>query len=538
MPDITQRAESRSVSNATEPATAPRLNNALHTAVIQRKLVQRRARQHSPSAATGASVQRKKETAAEAALRFNQQRRLPPAAWAQVARVLHAPGEALDDALVQALSDWQAKKGLDVSGRADDITFQWLSQEPGGAGLETHVKQETTLYMGMNPESSGVESTTLRNQTGAAGLVNASGDQRHQDQAHVGNQWLPLTSDAGLKQALASLPNLPPAKAVALTTFLQQAADKTRDEMFNMVRHLWSVETGRALLKRLVLSGHSAGTSLWGGHGGEFGSMNYQQIFKLMGLFPTAASQVEDLAFSACFSGTAAGKLDAYRAVFPNVKTIWAYADFSPSAATGSLRHLSKWEKGTKGHGDQGVNQARKEVATGHGDKDKNVAIWSASDGYQTDVAGAQLGTADLLANVRAREAAFTTAMGTGTIDMAALNDLYGNLQQLVNAHAADLGADLARYQTMLLQTLYLRNWGSITEELAARHGEVLQAGYEEAGLPPPRFPGMTRAAALAEVGKLRSGAKGAKAQQALRVLEQVVRDLLPAHIRYGGGGN
>src|SRR6185369_4981943 len=98
-----------------------------------------------------------------------------------------------------------------------------------------------------------------------------------------------------------------------------------------------------------------------------------------------ACAQVEDLAFSACYS-LRHDAVDRYRAIFPTLKTIWGYAEWSPSAGTGSTRHLKNWEQGTRGHQGKGIDPARKEVAKGTGGRDQNVAIWSVDSGYQTNV--------------------------------------------------------------------------------------------------------------------------------------------------------
>lgn len=470
---------------------------------------------------------------AQSAVSFNRGLRLPSGIWEQVASVVGSPETSVGKPLVQVIAAWQRAKGLTADGKCGDITFQWMSEDPAGQGLDTQVKKETTLFMGLNPEAKGVEYSTLKSQTGAASLVNASGDDRHQDQVKAGGQWASLDEGTGLDRALSLLPNLPREKADEIIRFLSTAADKTKDEMFNMIQHLWAVQTGKAVLKRLVLSGHSSGGSLWGGHEAEYGIMSYSQIYQLFSLFPRAAGQVEDLAFSACFSGMQ-GNMGKYREVFPNLKTIWGYAHFSPSAATGSTRHLSQWEKGTRGHQAAGANQARERVARGSGPRDQNVAIWSIEDGYQTNVGGAQMSTQTLRASIQGHQADYDVAMSDGTINMSALNDLYASLQSLVRGHGDELGDELQHFQTMLMQVLFLRNWASITGEFAAVHGAAAKAGYDEAGSTMPRWVGMSRAEVISAYQSFTP--TGTKGQRAKQLMKSILIDLDPSKISYGGG--
>jgi hypothetical protein len=384
-----------------------------------------------------------------------------------------------------------------------------MSHEPAGKGLQDLVQRQTTMYMGMNPESKPAEYKTLKSQI-RGDLVAAlgSGDQ-HQDQIQIGKQWADLTKDEGLQQALATLPGLPPAKAQEITNFIHSAADKTRDEMFQMIQHLWNVERGKALLKRLVFSGHSTGSMLWGGHSAEYGMMQYSQIYDLMRLFPRAAAEVEDLAFSACFSGLE-GNIEQYHQVFPNLKTIWGYADFSPSAGTGSTRHISNWEKGTRGHGDKGANLAREKVAQGSGPRDQNVAIWSNSDGYQTNVGRTKLSASELITEIDSRRGAYDDALKNGNVDMTRLDELQGFVQTLVRMHGAELGAQRQQYADMNLRVLYLRHWSIVAESVEQKYGADIKAGYEEAGVPMPKFDAMERSAALAAIAAFGAQVKGA----------------------------
>lgn len=131
-------------------------------------------------------------------------------------------------------------------------------------------------------------------------------------------------------------------------------------------------------VRRLVISGHhyAPWTSgrpdvIWGGsHGGE----SFARVFtlftslgELCAIFPRAAAQVEDLMFSACFTGVpeehANAKCPAIAPhfckpeLFPNLKSLWGYFQVSPSGDT-ACRHVGLWEKATRDRSDTAVIDA------------------------------------------------------------------------------------------------------------------------------------------------------------------------------------
>ncbi len=470
---------------------------------------------------------------ASASVIYNSRKSIPAAAWQQVAAVVGSTDTSLTPALVQEIARWQAKVGLDADGKCGDITMEWLSHETAGEGLDTYVQRETTLFMGLNPESKGVEFDTLKGQIGSQ-LIGAMGSgQQHQDQVQVSGKWASLTSDEGLQEALSLLPGLPPAKATQIIAYLAATGDNARDEMFGMIRALWTAESGAGLLKRVVISGHSSGDYLWGGHDMEFGSMSYTHLLGVFKMFPRAAAQVEDIAFSACFSGMTDG-MDRYRAIFPNLKTAWGYADYSPSAATGSTRHLSKWDQGTRGPVDDGIEKARTDVAKGSGPRDQNVAIWSEDGGYQTNVGKAGMSMEDLRNAVDRQRPVYDAAYLQGNINQTALDALQGDLQTLVRMHGTALGGARAEYALMNVRTLFLRHWSTITSGFVGRHGEDMKAAYSELGRALPDFTRMSRTEILALIKNF--SATGEKSTKAKKLLEEVLRDLDPAQVPYGQG--
>ncbi len=465
-------------------------------------------------------------------LNYNQKKNYPAAVWQQIATVVGTSEASLTAALVQAIAEWQDRMGLDPDGKCGDITMEWMSQEPGGEGLGRYVVQDTTLFMGLNPDSKGAEFNALQGQMRSQ-LMSALGSDQHQDQVQVAGKWASLTDDEGLAQALLLLPGLPSTKAAEIIDYLNATGNNVRDEMFLMIRALWAAETGVKLIKRVVFSGHSNGDDLWGGEGMEFGVITYGHLMNVFRMFPRAASQVEDLALSACNSGWS-DSAETYRSALPNLKTVWAYAGYSPSASTGSTRHLSKWEQGTRGHGDDGIEVARTDVASGSGSKDQNVATWSESGGYQTNAGKSHLTFEELRSQVEQRRPVYDAAYLDGRIDQNALDLLQGDLQALVRTHGDALGGDRAEYALMNVRTLFLRHWSTITSGFVAKYGAIVAEGFEEMGSSIPPFETMSRAQVLNLVAHfVGEGEKSIKAQ---KIMAEVLRDLDPAQVPYGQG--
>ena len=77
-------------------------------------------------------------------------------------------------------------------------------------------------------------------------------------------------------------------------------------------------EMGERTIERLVFSGHSVGSGVWGDENG----IEMAPSKKTMDIFPKASGQVEDVLLAACYSG-GQNTMKTYRGLFPNLKTIW-----------------------------------------------------------------------------------------------------------------------------------------------------------------------------------------------------------------------
>ena len=477
------------------------------------------------------------EDQARAAVAYNRGRRLPASVWQQVATVVGSPSAEMNTAFVQAIAKWQDRAGLSYDGRVGEISLQRMSQQPGGQGLETHVKNDDIVYFGMNPESRAGELGVLKGS--AQGNVTGAIGERQQDTAVVNGQRVSLNEDQGLDTYLSQFGKLDAGRQAKLREFLKGISGGAKDELAQLARILYEAETGKRLMKRMVMSGHSGGTTLYG-HNADYSnnqSINFTDLFPLSDIFPMALGQVEDLMLSACNTGWT-DKLDTYKIIFPNLRSIWGYVGFSPAYGGGSERHIQHWEKSSRGTIDQKkMDAAREKVAQGSGKNDKHVALWTREHGvaggkeketYQTD---SELATSDadvLRQTVDARIVQyFDPAYRDGNIDQQNLNELYTQLQALVGSHASALGGNLAHYQGILKKTLYLRHWTNITRFFMESFGDKVRSGYQAARAEVPAYSGMGRAQALAKI----TAYPGDKNGEAFRLLTQYLRDLDPSVI-------
>jgi len=421
-------------------------------------------------------------TQVTSAVTFNKGKGLKAPAWVQVAGVVGSSSTVVDATLVKAIAAWQAKQGLTADGKAGDITMGWLAQEPAGAGLENHVKSDNLLYVGLNPSSKNLEHNKLAGQGAKVTAVKGESKQGH---TKVDGQSTDLGTDDGIKAFVASLKGgIDEGRRAMLTSWLRSADYMATDEIAQLARELHKAECGQAIFTRVVLSGHSGGWSFWGDDNGE---IRFQDLAIISKIFPKATGCVQDLCLSACNTGQSQ-KLGQYKAIFPNVKSIWAYVGYSPSAATGALTHIGNWEQATRGaHDEKKVDAGRDKTAAGKGSKDKNVAtLAQGADGkehYKTSSPEALQSYDTLKALVDSGMSDYDKAYDQGIIDKQALSVFYTNLQNLVGNFAGRL-PDLQKYDTILKKTLFLRYWENVCKKFMEAHGPKVKASYDNGAVP------------------------------------------------------
>jgi len=456
---------------------------------VQKKAVQRDTAPAAKGELTAAQ--------ATAAVTFNKGKALKAAAVTQIAGVVGSSSTVIDTTFVKAVALWQAKVGLTADGKIGDVTMGWLAQEPGGKGLEDLVKSDNLLYVGMNPQSKNLEHNKLK---GQGANVTAVKGHKKQDNITVGTKDQDLNTAEGRKAFVDSLVGgLDPSRRDKLAAYIERSDFGSKDEIGELARALHKAETGQTIFTRVVLSGHSGGWSFWGDDNGD---ISFSDLKVIREIFPKATGCVQDLCMSACNTGQRQ-KLEQYRAIFPNVKSIWAYVGYSPSAATGALRHVGNWEMASRGAMDEGkLDAARIKTGQGGGDKDKHVATWTAKDGketYKTDSEEAKYDFATVKADVDGQMPVYDKAMTQGIIDKQALSTLYTKLQTLVGNFSNRL-PNAAEYDKKMKQILYLRYWENVTKKFEAQFGSQVKAGYEANRVQVPKFDGMSRDKALTTI--------------------------------------
>jgi hypothetical protein len=177
------------------------------------------------------------------------------------------------------------------------------------------------------------------------------------------------------------------------------------------------------------------------------------------------------------------------------------------------------------------LDAARKDVATGSANTDKNVALWTrdsaaATPEYTTASPEAAPDFNTLKSLVDGSLSTYRTAYNDGNINSAELTSLYTRLQALTGNHQAELGSDLDRYTLITKHVLYLRFWSSITSHFWEANSATVTKAYEGHGAV-PNYRSGTRSNVLRAIQDF----PGNKASESYRLLTKILRDLDPAQI-------
>lgn len=138
--------------------------------------------------------------------------------------------------------------------------------------------------------------------------------------------------------------NVAPDGLESLGAALSQARPDSRDEIAELIVRFAEAEAGERTIGRMVLSGHSTGSSLWGDGNGE---LLWSTLGTLSDVFPGAAGQVQHVHIAACYNGTEHG-VSVFTHMFPNLESLWAYHRKAPGAHAGAQQHLQAWEAATR----------------------------------------------------------------------------------------------------------------------------------------------------------------------------------------------
>ncbi len=352
---------------------------------------------------------------------------------------------------------------------------------------------KSIVYVGMNAEATH-EVENLRGRVGQAGVTFIQPSKTQDHVTHAGKSY-DLDTEAGRLDYARAI-GLPADKAAALAKILEGAGEDTRDEAAQLARTFREADRGLRTIERIVLSGHSVGSGVWGDGNGY---LKLDTIAELSLLFPRAAGQVQDLMMAACYSG-GESKLDSYTAMFPNLRSVWAYDGSAPGAVSGAVPHILRWERGTRG--EAGDNLSR---TVAHGTrKGENVAVWTVVKGYDNGQARGPIendrasydGSRGIVASFRSGETPVANSQ-TGP-----LREHYNAIQRLLSRPdlpAADRPA-LEQERDLVIRLLYWKNVGTMFQQT---YGTDIAQAFGEMGMSAPNFSTMSRKDALAKVAEL-----------------------------------
>ncbi len=387
------------------------------------------------------------------------------------------------------------------------------------------------VYMGLNQYSHN-ESRTLGQLNAGDGGVRSALPQQNQDTAVVQGKRVDLSTLEGAS-AFASSLGLPDQQAVRVAEFMMESPasdkmddlDEVRDELAQLIQILAEAEMGERKIDRMVFSGHSLGTEIWGEENGE---LSYERLTELFEMFPKAASQVKHLMMSACYGGGEA-TMSTYQGMMPELVSVWAYHNSSPGTWTGAMDHMGAWEKATEPGKDPGEVDPDKASKFRKG---KNVATWNTEDGYQ---GGEPMSLYEIEEQLQTQEAVFERHF-SGSEEVAnaqsgPLRNYYGLVQRAISHPEASstLRAEMTKRRDQTIRLLYFK---VITAKFQQHNSTRLEDGFREAGITLPKLDNLGRGGIRDLIAQLKGAARGMKAVFALDLLERGLwnldNDLIP----------
>ncbi len=396
------------------------------------------------------------------------------------------------------------------------------------------------LFVGMN-EANRHEADALRKRGNKVTYIGDSfedGKIRVRD-ANGRQQTYDLTTDEGIDRFAYSL-GLSPEATAKIVEGLKMLEVDGRDEYAMLAREFAKAENGGPMPSRLVLSGHHTGSGVYGDNNGK---LKWEAMEKLVEATPNAARRVEDLHLAACWSG-GEDLVDRYRAMFPNLKTIFAYAytdrvrgDYASGSApgtwTGAIQHQAAWDRATRG----GATNLNRNIVDRYR-KGENAAVWSIDGGYQSGTQRAPLDS--LRQRLASLEASypdyFSGRERIQSSQTGPVRDYYNALQRMLqhpDLPAAERGA-LEAKRDQAIRLIYFSS--TVAPRFQQHHRQAIDAGFRALGLTPPDFSRLSRAEALQKIDEFERAYRASAnppeaARQLLPLLTEGLRDLSPSRI-------
>ncbi len=369
------------------------------------------------------------------------------------------------------------------------------------------------ILLGLN-DSALHEAQSLRNQGNRVIFI---GKGRTPDTIKHGKTKYDLSSPRGIDDFVRSL-GIPHIQSLSLVNAFKSAGYDIKDELGELSTVLAAMEKSGIGPNRLVLSAHSIGNIFWGD---DNGTLKIEDVKKIVAAFPKAASLIEDLHLSACYSGSEKD-LSTWRTVFSNVSTIWAYSGSAPGSYSGATVHLSKWDKATRGS-----KIALDRAIADKTRKGQNVSVWSRHFGYQSKNSTAIHHLVNRITNAESTyQSYFSGLSNVVSTQTGPLRNYYNDLQELVG-HPLATPTQINTYRPRLEQTIRLIYFDKTIKKMFSQTYTIeLSQGYNALGKPIPGFSKLSRKNCLNEVVKFELAAGAGSSPVIIRAKELLIHGL------------
>ncbi len=341
-------------------------------------------------------------------------------------------------------------------------------------------RNDRILYVGVNSASWTAEEAALRASASVASIHAASGAAIDLDgQRHP---LLTAADVAAFAHTFAEKHGFGPEREEAIVRALMSTPPSGRDELARIALAWAPAENGASIPSRLVVSGHHGDTFF--GDGSELDEGSLRALAEAL---PKAAAQVEDIHLSGCNTEGRVTDAPAWRAAFPNLKTMWGYSGTAPLAPG---VHLAAWERATRGRTDA----LDPRTLAPH----QHAVAWSA----KKDLVG-NAGSLEERRDAATRSDVRFEQWMTGDrpvrgYDALTANDDYTAYRQLAAARGAspeEAAHATARAGAMLRLRYYEKG---VRRSFALEHGSSIARACTMLGLAPPALETMSRKEALA----------------------------------------
>ncbi|MHC4391123.1 MAG: peptidoglycan-binding domain-containing protein [Planctomycetota bacterium] len=390
-----------------------------------------------------------------------------------------------------ALAQFQKAAGVTASGVFDQASLGALDQALQlGDTKSTRSGPNDIVFLGMGDHGIHEIKDLQSRGVGVKGITDSrAGD----DQVQVGRNTYDLTEDRGVSDFLDAI-GVSGDKKDELAGIINSSGRDGKDETAMMIQTFVEAERGDRTIERLVLSGHSVGTGVWGDNNGDFDMDTLEDILTAL---PKAAGQVEDFMIAGCYSSSER-HVQRFRDMFPNLKSTWAYGDSAPGTWTGAMVHNKIWEEATR---DSDSSDVTRDLALGTR-KGENVATWNVDAGYMRD--GELRPLADIQTELEGTNAEyaeyFSGAQDVQNTQYGPLRDRYRLVQELLGNPSTPT-LDRPGLETQRDETIRLIFFdATIKGHFQNEYSDQISAGFEALGMDVPDFSQLSRGEALEQI--------------------------------------